>query len=174
MTRWVLIASGANIGMRRTIPHLLGVSLGFGGMIAIPGLGVDRIIQDNQLLAEVLKWLSLAYMLWLASKVATSAMPVGASTDARPLGFFQAAALQWVNPKASAMALGALSAYAVGVCGTLVVAAVFKVLNLPSVAIWAATGQGLRGFLATPARLRLFNGTMAVLLIASMLPVLLH
>lgn len=170
----MLMASGANFGLRRTVPHMLGVSLGFGGMVAILGLGIDRIIHENHALAEALKWISLAYMLWLAWKIATSAAPEGVTEGAKPMTFLQAAAFQWVNPKAWAMALGALSAYAAGVGGALIVAVVFALVNLPAVAIWAAAGQALRGFLATPARLRLFNGAMAVLLIVSMLPVLFH
>lgn len=170
----MLMASGANFGLRRTVPHMLGVSLGFGAMVVLLGLGVDRVIMNSPMLAEMLKWASLAYMLWLAWKIANASGPGETRTDARPMSFLQAAAFQWVNPKAWAMALGALSAYAAGVGGALVVGLVFALVNLPSVSIWAAMGQGLRQFLATPGRLRLFNWTMAALLIVSMLPVLFH
>ncbi len=169
----MLMTSGANFGLRRTVPHMLGVSLGFGAMVGLLGLGLDRIVMGNPMLAGALKWLSLAYVLWLAWKISRAAAPSQAQATGRPLSFLQAAAFQWVNPKAWAMALGALSAYAAGVGGALVVAVVFALVNLPTVAAWAALGEGLRGFLATPARLRVFNITMAVLLIASMLPVVL-
>lgn len=170
----MLMASGANFGLRRTVPHMLGVSLGFGLMVGLLGLGLDRIVAGNPVLAGTLKWLSLAYVLWLAWKIATSAPPSEVSATGRPLSFVQAAAFQWVNPKAWAMALGALSAYAAGVGGAMVVALVFALVNLPTVAAWAAAGQALRGFLATPARLRIFNAVMAGLLVLSMLPVLWH
>jgi threonine/homoserine/homoserine lactone efflux protein len=169
----MLMASGANFGLRRTVPHILGVSLGFGAMVAILGLGLDRIVMGNAALAAALKWLSLAYVLWLAWKIATAAPPSQADAPGRPLGFLGAAAFQWVNPKAWAMALGALSAYAAAVGGPLVVAAVFAVVNLPVVAAWAAAGQGLQGLLARPGRLRAFNAAMAALLVLSMLPVVL-
>lgn len=169
----MLMASGANFGLRRTLPHMLGVSLGFGVMVVLLGLGVDRLIATTPGLAQALKWLSLIYMLWLAWKIASAGGPATQRAGARPLTFLQAAAFQWVNPKAWAMALGALSAYAAGVGGALVVGAVFVMVNLPTVSIWAAMGQGLRSLLATPVRLRLFNVTMALLLIASMLPVIL-
>ncbi|RMC32999.1 LysE family translocator [Paracoccus alkanivorans] len=170
----MLMASGANFGVRRTIPHMLGVAWGFALMIVLVGLGIDRLIAANPALESALKWISLAYMLWLAWKIANAAPPQQASgtQQARPFTFLQAAAFQWVNPKAWAMALGALSAYAAGVGGALVVGAVFAVINLSSVSIWAISGQGLRRLLTTPVRLRLFNITMAVLLVASMLPVL--
>ena len=177
----MLMASGANFGIRRTLPHMLGVSLGFAAMVMVLGLGVDRIITGSPLLSELLKWTSLAYMLWLAWKIAHAGRPsdptasdTAASDTVRPMTFLQAAAFQWVNPKAWAMALGALSAYAAGVGGALVVGLVFALVNLPSVSIWAAMGQGLRRHLAEPGRLRVFNWTMAGLLVLSMLPVLRH
>lgn len=168
----MLMASGANFGMRRTVPHMLGVSLGFGAMVALLGLGVDRVIAGSPALALAMKWVSLAYMIWLAWKIATASAPEGGAGTGRPLTFLQAAAFQWVNPKAWAMALGALSAYAAGVGGAAVVALVFAAVNLPTVSAWAAMGQGLRRVLSSPRRLRAFNWLMAALLLASMLPVL--
>ena len=170
----MLMASGANFGMRRTVPHMLGVSLGFGAMVALLGLGVDQLIERSPVLAQTLKWVSLAYMLWLAWKIAHAAPPGGAKADAKPMTFLQASAFQWVNPKAWAMALGALSVYAAGLGGAMVVALIFALVNLPSVAVWAAAGQALRLFLSSPLRLGIFNWTMAVLLVVSMLPVLFH
>lgn len=152
---------------------MLGVALGFGAMVGMVGLGIDRIIAANPLIAQAMKWLSLAYVLWLAWKIAHAAAPGSeAARTGRPMGFLAACAFQWVNPKAWMMALGALSAYSAGVGGALSVAAVFTLVNLPSVAVWAAMGQGLRSFLHVPKRLRLFNWTMAALLVLSVLPVM--
>lgn len=168
----MLMASGANFGLRRSLPHMLGVALGFGGMILLLGLGVERVIQSAPRLALAMKVVSLGYMLWLAWKIAHASAPEGGAARGRPMGFPAACAFQWVNPKAWMMALGALSAYAEGAGGVLAVAVVFTLVNLPSVAVWAAMGQGLRGALQNPRRLRFFNGAMALLLVASMLPVL--
>ncbi|WP_062560555.1 LysE family translocator [Paracoccus aminovorans] len=168
----MLMASGANFGLRRSVPHLLGVALGFGAMVALLGLGVDRLIAEAPRLALALKAVSLVYVLWLAWKIAHAAAPEGQAGTGRPMGFLAACAFQWVNPKAWMMGLGALSAYSAGAGGALVVAAVFTLVNLPSVALWAAMGQGLRGLLQDAGRRRLFNRVMAVLLVASMLPVL--
>lgn len=168
----MLMASGANFGLRRSLPHMLGVALGFGGMILLLGLGVERVIQSAPRLALAMKVVSLGYMLWLAWKIAHASAPEGGAARGRPMGFLAACAFQWVNPKAWMMALGALSAYAEGAGGVLAVAVVFTLVNLPSVAVWAAMGQGLRGALQNPRRLRFFNGAMALLLVASMLPVL--
>ena len=168
----MLMASGANFGLRRTLPHMLGVALGFGLMVALLGLGVDRLIAGSPQLALAMKWVSMAYMLWLAWKIAHASGPIGkGDVAARPMSFLAACAFQWINPKAWMMGLGALSAYSAGAGGALMVALIFTLVNLPSVAIWAAMGQGLRGVLQQPGRLVLFNRVMAVLLVVSMLPV---
>jgi len=160
----MLLASGVNFGLRRTVPHMLGISLGHALMVFLVGLPPAL---------TVLKVGSVCYMLWLAWKIANSGAPGEGRARAEPLSFVQAAAFQWVNPKAWAMALGAVTAYVAtpSAAAYLLVAVVFMVVNFPSVMIWAAAGQGLRRWLEAPARLRAFNWTMAVLLVASLWPV---
>ena len=109
-----------------------------------------------------------------AQRVAHAAAPEGRGAGGVPFSFLQAAGFQWVNPKAWAMSLGAVSAYAgdggLAAIGTITV--VFACVNLPSVALWAAMGEALRHWLQSPTRLRAFNWTMAALLVASLIPVL--
>lgn len=171
----MLMASGANFGFQRTIPHMLGISLGHALMVFLVGLGLAGMIYSIPGAVIALKGASVLYMLWLAWKIAHSAAPGEGRTAARPFSFLQAAAFQWVNPKAWAMALGATSAYVTvhSVASYLAVAIIFACVNLPSVSLWAYTGQKIRLFLSSPARLRLFNWTMAGLLVVSLLPVLL-
>ena len=170
----MLMASGANFGLRRTVPHLLGVALGFPLMVALMGLGIDRLFIRWPALVPVMQVASFAYMVWLAWKIAHASAPKSALADARPMTFLQAAAFQWVNPKAWAMGLGALSAYAAGLGGSLWVVMLFAVIGIGSAVVWTAMGQGLRQWLTNPVRLRAFNWTMAVALVLSMLPVLFH
>jgi len=172
----MLLASGANFGMRRTVPHMLGISVGHLVMVFLVGLGLAGLFQAEPRLFVALKVVSVAYMLWLAWKIATAAPPRAGDVAGRPFSLVQAAAFQWVNPKAWAMALTAVTVYAPGgeVGTTAVVAAVFAMVNLPSVAVWAAAGQALRRWLDTRRRLRAFNVTMAVLLVLSLWPVLAH
>ena len=172
----MLMASGANFGFRRTIPHMFGISLGHALMVFLVGLGLAGIIHTEPNILIGMKIASILYMLWLAWKIANSAAPGEGNVGARPFSFFQAAAFQWVNPKAWAMALGATSAYApdASVRSYLIVAVIFACTNLPSVSVWAYAGQKLRAYLSSPARLRAFNWTMAGLLILSLIPVLLE
>jgi len=170
----MLMTSGANFGFRRTLPHMAGVALGFVVMAAAVGLGLAGLFQAWPASYTILKAVSVGYLLWLAWKFAHAAPPEGRAEAGRPMTFLQAAAFQWVNPKAWAMALTAVTAYAPGqgTAAVLTVAAVFGVVNLPSVGTWALAGQGMRRFLSTPARLRAFNWTMAALLVLSLWPVL--
>jgi len=172
----MLMASGANFGVRRTVPHMLGVALGFMLMAALVGAGLAQVFVAAPQLYAVLKVASVAYLLVLAWKIATAPPPGDAARAGRPMTFLTAAAFQWVNPKAWAMALTAVSVYAPSqaIGGILAVAAVFGAVNLPSVGAWAVLGQGMRRVLTSPARLRAFNVGMAVLLVASLVPVLVH
>lgn len=170
----MLMTSGANYGLRRTLPHMVGVALGFVVLAVCVGLGLGRALQAWPPALTILKAASVAYMLWLAWKFATAAAPEPGAVSGRPLTFLQAAAFQWVNPKGWAMALTAISVYAPGQApGTvLAVALIFGAVNLPSVGLWALAGTAMGRLLARPARLRAFNVTMAVLLVLSLWPML--
>ena len=170
----MLMTSGANFGFRRTLPHMLGIGIGFSVMVLLVGTGLAQIFEAWAPARTVLAVFSVAYLLWLAWKFANAA-PLGeAENHARPLTFLQAAAFQWVNPKAWAMALTATTIYAPDQSTTaiLLVALVFGAINLPSVSVWTVLGQQMRRLLTSPARLVWFNRTMALLLVASLYPVL--
>ena len=168
----MLLASGVNYGVRRTVPHMLGISLGHALMVFLVGLGLAQVFDELAWSRPALAVASVLYMGWLALRIATAAPPKGAQATGRPLTFLQAAAFQWVNPKAWVMALTAVTAYAAGTdwLSVLVVAVVFAMVNLPSVSTWAVAGQQLRRWLNEPRRLRAFNIAMAVLLVASLVP----
>ena len=172
----MLITSGANFGFVRTIPHMLGISLGHAFMVFLVGVGIGQLFRIWPVLDTAMKVISVAYMLWLAWKFAHAAAPGAAAAKARPMNFLEAAAFQWVNPKAWAMALGATAAYAPDETplAYALVALVFCATNLPSVSVWALMGQELRRVLTNPRRLNVFNWTMAGLLVLSLVPVIWH
>ena len=170
----MLLASGVNFGFRRTLPHMLGISLGHAFMVFVVGLGLVGVFVAYPPARLALTIVSVAYMLWLAWKIAHASAPDSSDGAARPLTFLQAAAFQWVNPKAWIMAVGAVTLYAPGqeLAALLWVVLGFVLVNFPSVSLWAAMGVGLRRFLHHPRSLRVFNWTMAALLLASLLPLL--
>jgi len=170
----MLMASGANFGVRRTVPHALGVAIGFAVMVLLVGVGLVGLFEAFPVSYTVLKVVSVAYLLYLAWKIATASGLGEKSVAGKPITFLQAAAFQWVNPKAWSMALTAVTVYAgsrsfeaVGL-----VALVFGVINLPSTGAWAIVGGQMKRLLTDPVRLRTFNVVMAVLLVASLYPVL--
>ena len=175
----MLMASGANFGFRRTLPHMLGVGLGFTAMVTLVGLGLVGLFEAYPLSYDVLKVVSVIYLVYLAWKIATSAAPAGTDNAGgvrgKPLTFMQAVLFQWVNPKAWTMALTALTVYAPSqsLWSVLLVAAVFGLINLPCVSSWTLLGQQLQRLLTSQRRLVAFNISMAVLLVASLYPVLL-
>lgn len=171
----MLMTSGANFGVTRTIPHMLGVGIGFTVMILAVGMGLAGVFQSWPPAQDILRWVSVVYLCWLAWKIGTQPTEaIEAGTAARPMTFLQAAAFQWVNPKAWTMALTAVTAYAPGreVVYVFVVALVFGIINLPAVGSWALIGTNLSRFLASPSKLRAFNVSMAALLIVSLYPVI--
>jgi threonine/homoserine/homoserine lactone efflux protein len=172
----MLMASGTNFGFVRTIPHMLGVSIGFTLMIVLVGAGLAKVFEVYPLAYTILKYASCAYLVWLAWKIATAAPPGAKGAEARsePMTFIQAALFQWVNPKAWTMALTAVSAYTLPadpIVSLLVVAAVFGAINLPLVGSWTLLGMQLRRLLNDPVRLRVFNVTMALILVATLYPI---
>ena len=170
----MLMASGANFGFWRTIPHMLGVGIGFVVMLILVGLGLMQLFDAFPIFHTVLKIVSMAYLLWLAWKVAHAAAPKHGGTEKRPFTFVQAALFQWVNPKAWTMALSAVTLYAPdrSVPTILWVALVFELINLPSVSSWTVLGQQMQRVLSNPRRLQAFNIGMALLLVGSLYPVL--
>ena len=170
----MLMASGANFGFRRSIPHMLGIGVGFVVMVILVGAGLARVLDAWPHSHTVLRAVSIVYLVWLAWKIATAAPIRDQAAGGTPMTFLQAAAFQWVNPKAWAMALTAIGVYAPDrtVWTVFVVAAVFGAINLPSVSTWTVLGQQMARILSSPRRLTVFNRTMAVLLVASLYPVL--
>ena len=173
---FMLLASGVNFGFWRTVPHMLGIFRGFCSLLLGVGLGLGATLQTFPALDIALKLAGGGYLLYLAWKIAMwRSMAARATANAEPLTFLQAAAFQWVNPKAWVMAVTAMAVYtnpSQPFLSILLVAIVFPLINLPSVSIWAGFGMALRGFLADPVRLKWFNIAMGVLLAATLWPML--
>lgn len=172
----MLLASGVNFGFNRTIPHMLGITCGFFTLVLAVGFGLGAVFQSYPVLYNVLRFVGAVYLLYLAWKIAHSG-PVSDSSDsqAKPISYLGAAAFQWVNPKAWIMAIGAISTYTPlqgYFTNVIVIAAVFALINLPSVGVWVVCGSLLRNVLRDRRWLRLFNWGMALLLVASLYPML--
>lgn len=171
----MLLASGANFGYWRTLPHMFGIALGMVFMVLTLGAGVVGIFEQVAWSYELLKVLCVLYMLYLASKIARAGqLAKDTKARAKPFSFWQAALFQWVNPKAWSMALTAITLYSPerNLQNVALVALAFGFVNLPSVSVWVLMGTKLQRWLSNAKRLRYFNWGMASLLVASLYPVL--
>jgi threonine/homoserine/homoserine lactone efflux protein len=169
----MLLASGVNVGFVRTIPHMLGVTLGFSVMLLAIGLGLGELFRQYPTLHILLRWVGGAYLLWLAWQIARSGSAKDGKGAARPFGFLQAAGFQWVNPKCWIMVMGALTTYLPPGSGLFelgVITVIFALVNAPSICVWAGFGVVLRRWLTNPRTTRLFNFGMAALLVVSLYP----
>lgn len=166
----MLMASGANFGVARSMPHMWGVVIGFSGMTAIVGLGLFGLFHAWPASFTILKVVSVLYTLWLAWKVAHAGAPdTDAKTGARPMTFLQAIAFQWVNPKAWTMALSAVALFAPDekLGSILLIALTFGILGIGSAGSWTLMGLSIRRWLSSRKRLLAFNYSMAGLLVGS-------
>jgi len=173
----MLLASGVNFGFSRTIPHMLGIGAGFMLMILLIGIGLGELFRLVPELYVGLRYVGAAYMLLLAWRLARAGGVGDAERPSRPMSFLQAAAFQWVNPKAWVMAVYAIATFTLPtqyLVSVLVVTLVFGLINIPCVGSWAMFGTALRRYLTEPRIVRVFNGVMAALLVASIVPILRH
>jgi threonine/homoserine/homoserine lactone efflux protein len=169
----MLLSSGATFGFRRTLPHLFGISGGCVIMVLLLGYGLVGVIGRFPWLYTVLHIVSTGYLLYLAWRIGTSTGVGAVSSRARPLTFLDAAAFQWVNPKAWAMTLGAATSFSRPehlTTDILIIAAVLAACGIPCITLWAGGGTAVRHLLNRPGMLRAFNVGMAILLVVSLVP----
>ena len=169
-----LLSSGANFGLRKSLPYLNGIMVGLAGMMVALGAGLGVIFTTLPLVYQVLKWVGFAYIVWLAFLIVKSTSK-SETSEAQYIGFVKATTFQFVSPKAwvviaSFMATSVPVGSGLGV--TAFICLVFLVFTYPGALIWALAGQVLKEWLSKPARRRVFNIVAAILLVLSMVPVL--
>ena len=167
----MLTASGANYGLKRTLPHLFGVDCGFAFMVFLVGMGFGAVFSALPELQAIMRWIGATFLVCLGVMIAISGRTKDGTTRGRPLTFIEAAAFQWVNPKAWSMAIGTFATFAPEGVSALTTAAVFAgiffVIGLASSMTWAGFGIGIRRALKSDLHLRIFNVTLGLLTIAS-------
>ena len=171
-TNIMLTATGAQAGVLRGLPCLLGVSTGMGLMMFLVPLGLGSIVLGHPLALRALHWGGAAVLLWLSWKIATSTSRIEAKPDGAPVGYLGAAVFQWVNPKSWLVSASAAGTFLSAAAGSPVVQAVslsalFVLAALPSGFLWLAFGAAVQHLLHSPRRLRVFNVAMGALLALS-------
>ncbi|USH05210.1 LysE family translocator [Grimontia kaedaensis] len=174
----LLMSSGANFGVKKSLPLMCGICFGFALMLFLVGVGFGQIFQQFPELHFIIKCIGTAYLLYLAFLIARSGDIAESGTEAKPLTFMKGALFQWVNAKAWVVATGAIAAFTTLGAGyysqNLTIAATFFVVSFPSVGIWLLFGSALKRVLSSTARRKAFNYFMAALLVLSVVPVILE
>jgi threonine/homoserine/homoserine lactone efflux protein len=172
----MVLISGANWGLRPTLPHIFGIATGFPVMIVAVGLGLELVFQAFPALHEILKWVAFIYLCWLAWKIAIAGRPQADGRSGRPMTFLEAAAFQWVNPKAWAIVLAGVALYTTDAGNKAleitVIAVLFGLVCIPNGIVWALFGSAISRLLDDDAWRRRFNIGMALLLVISTVPTL--
>lgn len=172
----MLMSSGLNYGVRKSLPHLFGICLGFPIMVSIIGIGLGSVFERFPITHTIIQILGILYLLYLAWIIATTKTHNIHTEKSKPFSFWQAALFQWINPKAWIMATGAIATYTtlntniylqIGV-----ISLIFLITAFPSAATWLFFGANLKRFLQSPKHQKYFNIVMALLLVGSIIPVL--
>src|SRR5262245_9130466 len=164
----MLTAAGAQAGVRRGIPCLLGVSTGMGLMMFLVPLGLGSLVLGHPLLLRALNWGGAAVLLWLSWKIATSDSGIDTTAGGDPVGYVGAAVFQWVNPKSWLVGASAAGTFLNGAAGSPItqaasLGALFVLAALPSGFVWLAFGATVQRMLHSRRRMRVFNGVMGLL-----------
>jgi threonine/homoserine/homoserine lactone efflux protein len=171
----MIMTSGLNYGIQRSLPHYLGIILGFPAMVIAVGLGLASLFEQYAVLHLMLKVAGASYLSFLAWKIASAPVSDLSVTEGKPFTFLQAAAFQWVNPKAWVLAVGATATYTVAGSDyglqVLVIAIIFLIFGAPCIMLWLWFGASLKRLLQKPESVKYFNYAMATLLMLSLLPV---
>ena len=174
----MIMMSGAKFGLLKSLPHYLGIGIGFNIMVFCIGLGLGEVFNNFPILHEMIKYLGAAYMLYLAFSLIRSNNEISKTNNrSRPLTFFQAALFQWINPKVWIMIIGVVSTYSKANVNPLyqsfVMSLMFLVAGFPCVAAWFIFGVKISKYLSNKVRMKIFNLTMGMLLVVSIILMLL-
>ena len=171
----MILASGLNFGTLKSLPHYLGICVGFPIMVMLIGLGFGFLFERFPVVHTYIRIIGIFYLLFLSWKIATSAPNSLNAKQATPFSFLQAVLFQWVNPKAWIMATSAVAAFTTGsadiLIQVLIIALIFMIVAFPSTGMWLFFGVWLKKIFNTPSHLKAFNIAMASLLVLSITPV---
>ncbi|MEW6990153.1 LysE family translocator [Colwelliaceae bacterium 6441] len=172
----MILTSGVNHGIRHSLPHVLGVNIGFPVMIIAVGLGIMTLFKQLPILHQIIQVIGILYLTYLAFKIATMPVNNNIKNDKKPISFFQAAAFQWVNPKAWVMSVSAIVAFSTPnsnvIEQVLIIAGFYFTFGLPCSFAWLFIGKWLQNILTHQTYVKRFNLIMAVVLLSSLLPML--
>jgi threonine/homoserine/homoserine lactone efflux protein len=171
----MLFASGVNHGIKKSLPHYFGICGGFVFLVACVGFGLGALFKQSPLLHQILQIVGALYLVYFAWKIANSKSSSSSGEIRNPITFFEAALFQWINPKAWVMAIGSVAAFTIQtniVSSIAMIIGMYFIMGLFAMGIWLTLGVSLQSFLNSNKRQRIFNITMAILLLISIIPII--
>ena len=172
----MLLSSGLTFGYKRTLPHMFGVMFGFAFMVVLVGLGMGVIFEEFPFIFSTLKIIGILYLFFMAYKIANNdeGYEVDKENKSNPFTFLQAAAFQWVNPKAWIMAITAISVFVTSTENSLfqvlTISFIYLLSGVISTNSWALGGVMLKNVIKDKKSVKIFNIIMAILLVGSVVP----
>ena len=172
----ILTSTGANIGVLRGLPCLCGVVVGMGTIVFIAAFGFGSVVVEHPMILHALKFCGISFLIWLSWKIAT-AKRSNTATGTKFLGFWGAAAFQWVNPKSWIVSVSAVGAYLSpdensALIQSMYFGILFVIAAIPSCFIWLAFGATIQCALHTEHSEKMFNLTIGMVLAGSTLLIL--
>lgn len=172
----MVMTSGVNFGVQKSLPLLLGICIGFSLMLLVVGFGFAQLFTHYPMLHFIIKCIGVGYLLYLAWLIAKSSSELKSDTQTKPFSFIKGALFQWVNAKAWIVATGAIAAFTSSggdlVSQQMIISLTFFFVSFPCVGVWLLFGSLLQNALNSAAQRRVFNLSMAGLLVLSVLPVM--
>lgn len=169
----MLFASGVNHGVKKSLPHYFGICIGFLLLVAAAGFGLGAIFKQSPLLHQILQIVGAVYLTYLAWKIGSASPASGSSEIRNPITFIEAALFQWVNPKAWVISIGAIATFTIqsNIVGSIItIIVMYFLMGLLAMGIWLTLGATLQRFLNSSKRRRIFNISMGILLVLSIIP----
>ncbi len=171
----MIMTSGLNFGVRASIPHYLGIVFGFPLMIFMVGYCLGDLMMRSEFLRHSLQVGGILYLSWLAWKIASAASVSAKEGKAQPFTLWQSLIFQWLNVKGWVIVVALVASFVSpanlfhDLCFACMIYLVFGMVNT---FIWLGGGYYLRRWLNEPVKLRVFNVSMAVILLVSLLPII--
>lgn len=167
----VALGAGAQHGLRPAMRHVTGATLGFILLLILIGLGLHHVLRHWPGLALALHWAGVLFLLYMAWKLASDNGALGEGRNTPSPSLLRGAAMQWLNPKAWLACVAGIGAF-VGQGETALLgqfSLIYLVICYLSLGCWALAGSLVRSYLDNPRRMRLFNRSLAALLVLSAL-----
>lgn len=172
----MLFTSGVNHGIKKSLPHYFGICIGFLLLVAAVGFGLGTLFKQSPLLHQFIKFFGALYLIYFSWKIASTESDSSSNEIRAPITFLEAVLFQWVNPKAWVIAIGAIATFSIQsriATSIAMIIAMYLFMGLLAMGIWLTLGTSLQKFLNSDKRRRIFNVSMAILLLLSIIPIIL-